>query len=663
MEPLPEIMIYVIGTYLKFKEFSRLSLTSKKMMKKTFNPRIMISKREVMRIFSSDLDGFRMIIHSISYELGPKSHSTPTLNDGHDWLGILKEGLSLKSGWAQNNKGVLDKISKILRNPENNLPSFHKNSFSQLETTMQEQLFEESTQGGSSFGEFSPSNSLIEFDYFTSTENIYLLYAYYYKHEFEITKSCSKTTQICQFHESLVEYIKFCCKIHKMSILSCYDEERPLLFLYEYAVRWSAYCNSLWKLSCLLSNFENNLNQCYNDIWGEGRHRFRIYKMMTRIWSCVINTPEIIPQLKKCLRLVLESYHKDIISHIENNSQRKETIGIESVLQKFFHSLVDCSINETSVHFLGSTEIQFDGLYLNFETVILEDSKVFIKKLLESGYKIKNLKGVLGPLEEYSNIIQSILPIRSQKQFEKSKTNVLITFVRFILLKRVKQFSTFDFSKIKKKWNPSYESALNNLFRDTESVFSKHLEKVIKEKKYDLSKFHKYWLIMTGKDARLMKKLYDNTMKMYDCYSKSLSSQDAKIRAIKAQIGIKCKKNQNEALDSLTSEVPVKIIEQKLAEYVAKDGQRPTESMYSTEYTSSGKSSLATRFSTMEESKFLGPSESEEERDTFDSSTVSLVNEFSSIFKEKNSSKECKSMKKRGEMLFQRVKKDRSSSF
>lgn len=102
----------------------------------------MLAKREVMRLFSSDLDGFRMIIHSVSYEMGPQDYSTPTLNDGYDWLGILREGLTLKSKWPTKLKNQLKIISRILQNPENNLPSFHRNSFSKLETTMQENLFE-----------------------------------------------------------------------------------------------------------------------------------------------------------------------------------------------------------------------------------------------------------------------------------------------------------------------------------------------------------------------------------------------------------------------------------------------------------------------------------------------------------------------------------------
>lgn len=143
MDVIPQIMLYVIGTFLTFSDITRLALTSSTMDKRTKEARKLLAKREVMRLFSSDLESFRMIIYSVSYELGPQDHSTPTLNDGHDWLGILKEGLTLQSSWPCQYEDQLKNISFILRNPENNLPSFHRNSFSKLETTMQDHLFEQ----------------------------------------------------------------------------------------------------------------------------------------------------------------------------------------------------------------------------------------------------------------------------------------------------------------------------------------------------------------------------------------------------------------------------------------------------------------------------------------------------------------------------------------
>ena len=81
------------------------------------------------------------MIHSVSYEAGQKDSSTPTLNDGYDWLDILKQGLKLKMQWPEDYRFEMRTIASLLQNPQNTLPSFTRDSFSKLESTMQENLF------------------------------------------------------------------------------------------------------------------------------------------------------------------------------------------------------------------------------------------------------------------------------------------------------------------------------------------------------------------------------------------------------------------------------------------------------------------------------------------------------------------------------------------
>lgn len=114
MDVIPQVMLYLIGTYLSYKDITNLALTSKQMNQRTKEPRRMLAKREVMRLFSSDLACFRMIIHSVSCELGPQDYSTPTLNDGYNWLDILKEGLKIKN-WPEQIRFCMKDITEILK--------------------------------------------------------------------------------------------------------------------------------------------------------------------------------------------------------------------------------------------------------------------------------------------------------------------------------------------------------------------------------------------------------------------------------------------------------------------------------------------------------------------------------------------------------------------
>ena len=209
MENITQIIFYIIGTYVTFSDLMHLSLTSKQMNKKTAEARTLLAKREVIRLFSSDLQCFRIIIHSISYELGPQDFSTPTLNDGNNWFDILKEGLQIKQSWTEKLKSKMNAISLVLQNPENTLPSFHRNSFSKLETSMQENLFEVLNKCHSKMYSFNPISEF-EFDKFNNLESIYVLNSNYYLHNSNAFENTPKISMMSQLHYALVSLVKYC---------------------------------------------------------------------------------------------------------------------------------------------------------------------------------------------------------------------------------------------------------------------------------------------------------------------------------------------------------------------------------------------------------------------------------------------------------------------
>jgi len=105
-----------------------------------------------------------MMIHSVSYEAGQKDYSTPTLSDGYDWLDILKEGLMLKIDWPENYGAEMGSVGMIFQHPHNTLPSFTRDSFSKLESTMQENLFRILTNSCNSMVDSSLPDLDLQFD-------------------------------------------------------------------------------------------------------------------------------------------------------------------------------------------------------------------------------------------------------------------------------------------------------------------------------------------------------------------------------------------------------------------------------------------------------------------------------------------------------------------
>lgn len=333
----------------------------------------------------------------------------------------------------------------------------------------------------------------------------------------------------------------------------------------------------------------------------------------------------------------------------------------------FFQTIIDSSINQNTVHFIGSSDVTYEKIYNTFETLLLKHCSGFLKTALEMSYQSKNLKAVWSIFEEYSKIVRVFAPIKTQKQFEKSKTEMVVKFIRFILSKRLKQFKSFDFSKIEAKWNASYEGAMSHAFSSTNSVFLKTLAKGIKDMKYDEEKFQKYWLIMAGKDCDLLRKFYDNTLMSYDKLSKTLKSQDCKIKTIKGKMGITNKLDVDQMkFLSLMGSIPDKHVEDIISDYLGKYEQRGVRSLSTTENTFKESSCITAVLCQGENSK-SGDSETCEDRDTLpeSESTNDLVTEFSQIFK---NNKQCwiertKSMKKKQEkMIFHSLRQERRAS-
>lgn len=120
-----------------------------------------------------------MMIHSVSYEAGQKDSSTPTLNDGYDWLDILKQGLKLKMQWPEDYRFEMRTIMNLLQNPQNMLPSFSRDSFSKLESTMQENLFKILNNTCNSMVDTSLPDLGLQFSEIDKVSNLYLVKSLY----------------------------------------------------------------------------------------------------------------------------------------------------------------------------------------------------------------------------------------------------------------------------------------------------------------------------------------------------------------------------------------------------------------------------------------------------------------------------------------------------
>jgi len=56
----------------------------------------------------------------------------------------------------------------------------------------------------------------------------------------------------------------------------------------------------------------------------------------------------------------------------------KNSYHIDSILSNFVENMLDISLNEVSVHYLGHTEVELEYLYMGIENEIIANNQEFI---------------------------------------------------------------------------------------------------------------------------------------------------------------------------------------------------------------------------------------------------------------------------------------------
>lgn len=83
--------------------------------------------------------------------------------------------------------------------------------------------------------------------------------------------------------------------------------------------------------------------------------------------------------LKRMCIASVTDYHNDLIQHIRDKTPVCDIDPFEKVMKGFIQAILDLSINHRSVHFINSTDIEFDDLYAKFEKDLIKECSSFIK--------------------------------------------------------------------------------------------------------------------------------------------------------------------------------------------------------------------------------------------------------------------------------------------
>lgn len=155
---------------------------------------------------------------------------------------------------------------------------------------------------------------------------------------------------------------------------------------------------------------------------------FKIYRMMTTIWYHIVLDKVMVTRLEEALAAQLEIIHENIISHQIDEAPQGGLEDVKAIVRNFTQSILDISINESSVHYLNHSNVVLDHLYERFEDLLLKISWNFIKLICEKVYNKYMVRDLLDILDNYSSIMHTFGPIRFKKNFEKKKTVLVCKF-------------------------------------------------------------------------------------------------------------------------------------------------------------------------------------------------------------------------------------------
>lgn len=168
-------------------------------------------------------------------------------------------------------------------------------------------------------------------------------------------------------------------------------------FLDEYGTRWVSYSDLIMSMEEEMWFLEDTINE----IWPlfakeEFAPRYSILRMMWRIWGKYV-MKRLLPAFIDKIKEVLGQYHgqiynlgltyKSIMLKKYGANSLKHSCSMKTVtrdlLMQSIQMIVDVSLNEISINYLESTNVQLGKYYSQVEEVIVQEAESFLKQMAE----------------------------------------------------------------------------------------------------------------------------------------------------------------------------------------------------------------------------------------------------------------------------------------
>lgn len=210
------------------------------------------------------------------------------------------------------------------------------------------------------------------------------------------------------------------------AVNQCYEGQYPGLCRYP-QFSFSRAMTIMWKQK-VYSKIKNNLLDAFTILLQVRRqNEIKAGRLMTK--NNPISSFLISP--KNSLLTELQNSEPEVMAELFGNVNKDIDL-----LFKFAHSVADLSVNELTIHYLGSTKSTVEEPYKELEKAILKQTGTFYQKAGEV-MEIKYCKQMLD--EDYAAMAQIVLP-STLKRIAQLKQSYMEKYLRYYLQRRLSQY-------------------------------------------------------------------------------------------------------------------------------------------------------------------------------------------------------------------------------
>ncbi|CAD8092923.1 unnamed protein product [Paramecium sonneborni] len=253
----------------------------------------------------------------------------------------------------------------------------------------------------------------------------------------------------------ILHFIYQRCIFSRNVLMIIKQNKMPALFLNMYTVLWESYIGIVWALNRSLKKMYNKLDQLFNKYYTTTFPQITFTSALVRLWTQIVikgtknieNDPienELVLSFDTILKnkrsLLFEYYTKDqmnnqkqYINHTINDDYFKYcSSAVDSLLNKFTSNILDLSLHEQSIHWIGHSQVKVGQLYGQIlEIVVKQTNDLYNQASIQFSTNFTIFKDYILAETRYMQGIMNqwtvqvcILPIGINYLYEKIKINL-----------------------------------------------------------------------------------------------------------------------------------------------------------------------------------------------------------------------------------------------